>query len=70
MSNLCKRMARQKKLTGRRICQRFHERCSKQYTSFNIFTRYGENTVVHSDEPMTVAEAQYKYGALSISGID
>ena len=70
MSNLCKRMAKPKKLIGRKIRQRLHERCSKKYTSFNIFTRYGENTVVHSDEPMTVVEAQYKYGALSISGID
>ena len=70
MSNPCKRMAKPKKLTGRKIRQRLHERCSKQYTSFNIFTKYGENIVVHSDKPMTVVEAQYKYRALSISGID
>ena len=70
MSNFCRRLAKPKKLTGRKIRQRLHERCSKKYTSFNIFTRYGENTVVHSDEPTTVFEAQYKYGALSISGID
>lgn len=72
MSNLCKRMAKPKKLTGKKIRQRLHERCSercsKQYTSFNIFD--GENLVVHSDKPMTVVEAQYYYRALSISGID
>ena len=68
MSNLCKRMAKPKKLTGRKIRQRLHERCSKQYTSFNIFN--GENIVVHSEKPMTIVEAQYYYRALSISGID
>ena len=70
MSNLCKRLAKTKKLSGRKIRQRLHERCSKQYTSFNIFTKYGENVVIHSNKPMTIFEAQYKYGALSISGID
>lgn len=42
----------------------------KMYTSFNIFTRYGENRVVTSDRPMTLEEAQYKYKALAISGND
>jgi len=42
----------------------------KMYTSFNIFTQYGENRVVTSDRPMTIEEAQYKYKALAISGND
>ena len=70
MSNLCSRMAKPKKLTGRKIRQRMRERCTKQYTSFNIFNEDGENVVVHSDKPMTIDEAMYRYGALSISGIE
>lgn len=42
----------------------------KMYTSFNIFTKYGENIVVTSDRPMTLEEAQFKYKALAISGND
>lgn len=42
----------------------------KQYTSFNIFTKGGENLVVTSKKPMTLTEAQYHFGALSISGND
>ena len=42
----------------------------KMYTSFNIFTQYGENIVVKSDRPMTLEEAQFKYKALAISGND
>ena len=42
----------------------------KRYTSFNIFTRDGENLVVSSRKPMTLTEAQYHFGALSISGND
>lgn len=69
MSNICKRLAKPKKLTGRKIRQRLHERC-KEYTSFNIFTRDGKNLTVTSKRPMTIAEAQYRYNALSISGND
>ena len=42
----------------------------KRYTSFNIFTRDGQNLVVTSKQPMTIDEAQYYYSALSISGND
>lgn len=42
----------------------------KMYTSFNIFTQYGENRVVTSDKPMTLEEARFKYKALAISGND
>ena len=42
----------------------------KMYTSFNIFTQYGENRVVTSDRPMTLEEAQFKFKALAISGND
>ena len=70
MSNLCKRTAKPKKLTGRKIRQRLHVRCSKKYTSFNIFTKYGENTTIKTDRPMTEIEVYYIYGALSVSGID
>ena len=69
MSNPCKRMAKPKKLTGRKIRQRLHRRCSKKYTSFNIFTKYGENTTIKTDRPMTEIEVHYIYGALSVSGI-
>lgn len=40
----------------------------KTYTSFNIFTRDGQNLTVTSEKPMTLEEAQYHYHALSISG--
>ena len=40
------------------------------HKSFNIFTEYGENIVVKSAKPMTLAEAQYHYKALSISAND
>lgn len=42
----------------------------KRYTSFNIFTKYGENLTVKSDRPMTLYEAADHFGALSISGND
>ncbi len=42
----------------------------KTYTSFNIFTRDGQNMTVTSKRPMTIEEAQYHYHALSISGND
>lgn len=42
----------------------------RQYTSFNIFTRDGQNLTVKSERPMTIEEAQYHYNALSISGND
>lgn len=43
----------------------------KLYTSFNIFTKYGKNLInVKSPRPMTLDEAQYHFGALSISGND
>jgi hypothetical protein len=70
MSNFCRRLANPKKLTGRKIRQRLHERCSKKYTSFNIFTKYGENTTIKTDRPMTEIEVHYIYGALCVSGID
>jgi len=43
---------------------------NKLYTSFNIFTQYGENRTVTSKTPMTLVEAQYHYKALAISGND
>jgi hypothetical protein len=43
---------------------------SKKYTSFNIFTRDGQNLTVTSERPMTIEEALYHYNALSISGND
>jgi len=41
---------------------------TKKYTSFNIFTRDGDNRTVTSEKPMTLNEALYHYHALSISG--
>ena len=41
----------------------------KKYTSFNIFTKNGENlTDVKSPRPMTLDEAMDYFGALSIGG--
>ena len=40
------------------------------HTSFNIFSRDGENLVVKSPRPMTLAEAQYHFKALAISAND
>ena len=43
----------------------------KMYTSFNIFTKYGENLIdVKSPRPMTLDEAMDYFKALSISGND
>ena len=70
MSNLCRRMAKPKKVCARKIRQEQRRHCTKQYTSFNISYRQGENLVVHTQRPMTEVEAQYIYGALSISGIE
>lgn len=70
MSNLCKRMAKAKKPCAKKRRQEMHRRCSKKYTSFNIFTRSGENTIINTDRPMTEVEVYYVYGALSVSGID
>lgn len=70
MSSFAKRISKPKKVPVRKVRQAIRERCTREYTSFNIFTREGENLVVHSRRPMTVVEAQYIYGALSISGID
>lgn len=49
---------------------RIHYQPPRMYTSFNIFTRYGENQLVKSNKPMTIEEAQYHFHALSISGND
>lgn len=38
----------------------------KKYTSFNIFTKNGENTEVKSPRPMTLGEAMNHFGALAI----
>lgn len=67
MSNIIRRMAKAKKPTLKQRVHKMREAC-KYYTSFNIFTRDGENKVVHSSKPMTIYEAQYHYKALSISG--
>lgn len=69
MSNILKRMAKAKKPTLKQRVHKVREAC-KFYTSFNIFTRDGENRVVHSSKPMTLYEAQFHYKALSISGIE
>jgi len=70
MSSICRRIAKPKKVHARKRRQEMHRHCSKKYTSFNIFTKQGENVVINTQRPMTEVEAQYIYGALSISGID
>lgn len=70
MSSFAKRIAKPKKVIARKRRQAMHRHCSKEYTSFNVFTRDGKNTVLHTQRPMTEVEAQYIYGVLSISGID
>lgn len=47
-----------------------HPQIAELHTSFNIFTEHGENRVVKSPRPMTLAEAQYHFKALSISAND
>lgn len=37
------------------------------HTSFNILSKDGDNHIVTSPRPMTLAEAQYYYKALAIS---
>lgn len=66
MSNFCKRMAKKKKPTVRQRVKKMNEAC-KFYTSFNIFTRDGQNLTVESKKPMTLYEAQYHYKALSVN---
>lgn len=70
MSNLCKRLAKKKPVCARKRRQKMHKRCSKKYTSFNIFTKYGENTTIMTNRPMTELEVHYIYGALSASGVE
>lgn len=74
MSNLVKRIAKQSNRKFDRLERKERRRSyrytCKRYTSFNIFTRDGENLTVTSKTPMTLAEAQYHYRALSISGND
>ncbi len=77
MSNLCKRMVKQQKAKVHKAERKERKRKwlleyqrPREYTSFNIFTRDGENLVVSSDRPMTLEEARQYYKALSISGND
>ncbi len=75
MSSISRKLLRQATRNAKRIYRQatreerreIRER-EKRYTSFSIFTKYGENRVVKSDRPMTLIEAQYHFGALSISG--
>lgn len=53
---------------AKKIRQRPKTAPPKLYRSFNIFTKDGENRVVTSKKPMSLEEAQYYFGALSISG--
>ena len=68
MSNIIKRLAKKQKRGTFLKRRKEYRRPPKRYTSFNIFTQYGENIVVESDRPMTLEEAQFHYKALSISG--
>ena len=74
MSSLVRRIAKSadRKFTRleRKEMIRYHRVSCKRYKSFNIFTRDGQNLTVTSNKPMTLAEAQYHYRALSISGND
>ena len=68
MSNIIKRLIKQShKLVFKRK-RKEYKSPPKKYTSFNIFTRDGENLTVDSPKPMTVDEARYYFKALSISG--
>lgn len=69
MSSIIRRMAKAKK-TERKPVKRTYRQPPKEYTSFNIFTRDGQNLTVTSKKPMTLIEAQFYYKALSISGND
>lgn len=77
MSNICKRIAKNKKKFIEDALKKEMRRTRirayappKMYRSFNIFTRDGENITVESKKPMTILEAQDYYDALSISGND
>lgn len=63
-----KRIKKQKERSERPLHKHFSP--PKLYTSFNIFTREGENLVVTSKKPLTIYEAQCHFNALSISGND
>ena len=71
MSNICKRIAKRtprEKVTKE---MRYAEEVAltKRYKKFNIFVR-GGNKQVSAPYPMTLAEAQYYFKALSIGGIE
>lgn len=68
MSNIIKRLAKKQKRGTVLKRRKEYRQPSKKYTSFNIFTQYGENLVVESERPMTLEEARFHYKALSISG--
>jgi len=70
MSSFAKRISKAKKLTPKKEARRIYRAC-KTYTSFNVFTKDGENIVVHTKTPMTVNEAKGIYHcALCIGGIE
>ena len=73
MSNLCRRMAKPKKVCPRKKRQAMHKFCNehyKYYTSFNVFTKQGENLTVEAPRPMTIYEARIYFNVLCISGIE
>ena len=68
MSNTRKIKAKKPRVQKTAIKVKKHE--SALHTSFNIFSQGGSNYTVHSQKPMTLAEAQYYYHALAISAND
>ena len=70
MSNLCKKMSKKKPVCARKRRQETHRHCSKEYTKFSVFSPSGKNVEVSTMQPITEYEAQYKYGWLSVKGID
>ena len=71
MGSVARTMRRAAAMAGKKIRRKAFKSSyqpPKQYTSFNIFTRDGQNITVTSKRPMTLEEAQYHYKALSISG--
>ena len=73
MSSYARHLRRQAAIKAAKVRSKQHKvsnslKPSRQYKSFNIFTKDGENKVVTSKRPMTLEQAQYYFDALSISG--
>lgn len=70
MSNLCKRLAKPKKICARKRRQEMYRHCARLYTIFSVYSPSGKNVKVKTKKPMTEVEAQSRFGWLSVTGIE